>query len=1782
MGQGITLNIDADATGANKVFDSLNSRAVSTADSMSKAFSNCGQQLQQSFSAFDLTAISAAGKLLADGIESAFGKIKQIGTEIYQTTEYMQSLEMSVKSIVAADGIKTGKYQDYDEAIQNAAKDTEELFAWFKQLSLVSPYEYTDVVEAFKTNANMGESVETAKKVTTAILQLGSGLGLTTPQMKGFSVALAQTAATGRISAMDLRQFANNGFGMDKILSVFNAIGDKYGIVINDQNDFNNAIKEGRITTDDFFDALANFAETNYGGAVEAMASTIAGLKASLGDIKTNAINDLFLEASKTISTTLKPYVEYLMELLTSGQFTEWGTSVNEWVQGIMEPFQKIGATLESGQFMDGMREAISYITGQTDSLYDVVDLLNTLGEGDNEFIDTWMERLEAVRNFVNFIKENKDTIIAAFKGIGAAIAFALTVNTVEKFISAILALMNPVTALIALGAALGIAYQKNLGGIQEKAAVVKDYLMSLHTAFQEGGLSGVFDKLKEDISSISFEGILSKLGELKEQVKAKLSDMFNIPISVFDNIEGIVTGLLPVVAGITVIGKVTAGLVSAVSAVNGIVSGISGIAGIITGLMQCAPFVEGLVQSIAMAAQGVTVFGAVAAAVALVADGFRRLTEIGAIDWGGIFGGIKDSVMNTIGTIWESITDKVLPKLNELGQKLKESFSEISDVLSPIAVVLAGAVGTVGALVLSLVNGIIANVGNVIAFIVDGVTLIVDIISLPFTVLRGLWDMFMGVLEGSPERIKAGLDRIVQGFLDIGTDVDNLISDIEEIFTTFVETAWETLTTIFNAVDLGAIWDGFEAGFDRVRDNLETKWEKFKSSLRTDWNNLIDWATGKGDSKNASPYAWDKDESGAGEQTDTSSSQKESGRIPIPDSARHGGSAGELYSQSEKEKSDNEKELPYGWAKWMTGDKKQDIATVTDMAKSALSVLERQSYGQFNLDSLKDISSLKTKDEMWAALEASEIPDYIKEMLLSLQSLGMSTRETRAIFEDIGVFASEIDKHTAATAENTEGLGANKTKSTDSLISSSYEHYLDGFTTTLKLKTEELGDEELAKQELGIMSEEEYQSYIMPDTINGVDSPQFLNTLYTGMGNQLGMQLDSFNDVTVDNAEEAKAWMTSFDSWNDIYKGFTQGRIDTDYIQNELPGVLAGMGFSGDIVQSNMDAINAAIASSETQEQMIASVIFALTGINSEVATFKTTNKDQLDEINNTVNDIDAGGSGGSTTASTTTTQGAGKAAYVDNLNAALDEYQNAETDEEKWRAQSKISGIVAGTQLADGTYIGNVDDAFAITTQLINEGGNGKTALDLQSRYAGYSANVGNYTVQANEAWRQRQIEYRNNAYGAYEGLDQYGNPNALTATGTEKEEEGGLDKLFSQETLAAMQDFANAGGVALLFSGIDEEKVALLNSIGGSFETIAGALETMSELNFDLAEFVPKLDEEVVESWGLFSGYASTLADAVTTIQKVFTGQAEGAGEGEGGGEGAAQTGLMDLFTPITDETLESWLLLAEYAGSVAGSFSALFNLMNPDNEDGSLQSVMSDFVDFLTDDDGFNNVIKEFGDTTQQEVVVPWGQAYEYIKGVKAVMNELINMWAGSLWEMAVGKYVEVTGSAIGVTKQLASAANSLASAFQAVAAAIQAACAALARWQSMGGGTVKGAVSKAPNTNPVLYAAHGGTINGLAIVGERGPELISTSRNLNVFTNNTLMSEIAQARASLNNMSATANAITPSYLSGGGNTYDNSSHNDFSFGNIYGEDYLRDFVKEVFTDEVEKAKFLGRK
>ena len=528
MAQNVVIDIDARTNRFEKALDELTAKVRSTATQIDKAFSTTGSAeksikstsnaVNELHSGLKEISLIAAGNVLAEGFEKAIGKIKQVGNEIYATTARMQSLEMGMKSLVTSDLVKTGQVKDYTEATAQAEVKTKELMDWFKELSLKSPYELMEVMESFKQNANMGQSVETAKKTTEAILALGAGLGMGQAEMKRFSAALAQTGATGRITAMDLRQFANNGFGMDKMNQIFGILSEKYNILIKDNNDFNKAIAEGKISTEDFFNALNTFALDNYGNAVDAMASTIEGLRSSLGDIKVSAINDLFLETSKTVSKTLAPYVEYLMKMLTGGDFSRWGEGINKWAQGILEPFQKIGATLENGTMSRAINMLKDFFSGKSLNLGAVKTMLSDIGG--EEFADKWIEKIKEIRGYLDKFLEYKDQIISAIKGIGVALATAFAINKLSGFFGILGKLNNPITRLTLLGAAFGVAWNKNLFEIQDKTQDVIQYIQSLISAFQKGRISGVLEKIKTDVSGV--------FDEIKNAVTQKWTDIQN------------------------------------------------------------------------------------------------------------------------------------------------------------------------------------------------------------------------------------------------------------------------------------------------------------------------------------------------------------------------------------------------------------------------------------------------------------------------------------------------------------------------------------------------------------------------------------------------------------------------------------------------------------------------------------------------------------------------------------------------------------------------------------------------------------------------------------------------------------------------------------------------------------------------------------------------------------------------------------------------------------------------------------------------------------------------------------------------------------------------------------------------------------------------------------------------------------------------------------------------------------------------------------------------------
>lgn len=821
MAENVIIDIDARTKLFEDALDDLTGKVRSSVGQIDKAFSTSGnaeksikstsRAVSELHTGLKQVSIVAAGNIIANEFEKAFAKIKKVGNEIYSTTKRMQSLEMGMKSLVTSDLVKTGQVADYTEATQKAEAETKKLLDWFKELSLKSPYELVEVMESFKQNANMGQSVATAKKTTEAILALGAGLGMGQAEMKRFSAALAQTGATGRITAMDLRQFANNGFGMDKMNQIFSILSEKYKVAIKDNNDFNKAIADGKITTDNFFEALNTFALDNYGNAVDAMASTIEGLMSSLGDIKVSAINDLFLEASKTVSKTIAPYVEYLMQLLNGGDFTRWGKGINKWVEGILTPFQKLGSTLENGVLTRALNSLRDFFTGKSLNLGAVKVFLSEIGG--EEFADSWIERLQKIKGYIDSFLEHKDLIIGAIKGIGAAIAVAFAVNTISKFSNMLIStLTNPLTLLIGAGAAIGLAWNSNLFNIQDHVHNLINYVTELYNIFKQDGWSGVWNKLKETAEN-AFDEIREKIKTiLPEDIQRILEDVWSWIERIGQAIGGITIG----VGILALIGKL--------KSVAASISTIIELIGVLTSVISWP-----VVAAVALAGT----------LVALAGVGLSILGQF--IDFGellkNIFQTVKDSVTNVV----NGIITNVAPKFQQLLETLQPFITALKVIIGIAGTAIAGILLSAGVLIVGALNGIIKGLDDIIAAIVDAVDFIFSIIRLPFDLVEALFEIIIGVVTGDNKRIEDAVSGLVDRLKHIWTTFKAFWVDVWGFIKDFFSGIWDVITKTIDSVDISAGLErlfGKEVAqkFEEIRDKVLG----YIDEIRNAWQHML------------------------------------------------------------------------------------------------------------------------------------------------------------------------------------------------------------------------------------------------------------------------------------------------------------------------------------------------------------------------------------------------------------------------------------------------------------------------------------------------------------------------------------------------------------------------------------------------------------------------------------------------------------------------------------------------------------------------------------------------------------------------------------------------------------------------------------------------------------------------------------------------------------------------------------------------------------------------------
>ena len=119
---------------------------------------------------------TAVGSAIVTGIKTVTNGIVNLGKSSFNAVADAQQLEASLKSLVTTELVKASDGTlSYADASKQASKQTAKLTDYIRDLSIQSPFTNATVTRAFQFNASMGQSIETAKKTTEALLNLGAG-----------------------------------------------------------------------------------------------------------------------------------------------------------------------------------------------------------------------------------------------------------------------------------------------------------------------------------------------------------------------------------------------------------------------------------------------------------------------------------------------------------------------------------------------------------------------------------------------------------------------------------------------------------------------------------------------------------------------------------------------------------------------------------------------------------------------------------------------------------------------------------------------------------------------------------------------------------------------------------------------------------------------------------------------------------------------------------------------------------------------------------------------------------------------------------------------------------------------------------------------------------------------------------------------------------------------------------------------------------------------------------------------------------------------------------------------------------------------------------------------------------------------------------------------------------------------------------------------------------------------------------------------------------------------
>ena len=293
---------------------------------------------------------TAMGMTLARVFEDIGAAIGRMAINAINAVSYVQNLNVVLGSLMAREMYMAGEFENVGAAMDTADIAAQQLMHDLGRFAVLSPYTMEATTNMFRLMMAFGSTAEQSTLLTRGLMTMGAGLGASNEQIQRMAYNLAQIQLEGKVTALDIRQLALAGLPLNDVLK---SVGKQFGVNIENHQDFNKALAEGKITWQQFTEGFAKYADENFGGASERMARTLSGLKSTFSDVFTLTMPQILGPAVEEITGVMSTLLDSFLYIYEDPRLeqigVELGAKVRGWIAPVKGAVETFSAALAGG-----------------------------------------------------------------------------------------------------------------------------------------------------------------------------------------------------------------------------------------------------------------------------------------------------------------------------------------------------------------------------------------------------------------------------------------------------------------------------------------------------------------------------------------------------------------------------------------------------------------------------------------------------------------------------------------------------------------------------------------------------------------------------------------------------------------------------------------------------------------------------------------------------------------------------------------------------------------------------------------------------------------------------------------------------------------------------------------------------------------------------------------------------------------------------------------------------------------------------------------------------------------------------------------------------------------------------------------------------------------------------------------------------------------------------------------------------------------------------------------